>query len=1190
MRKKTFKATTAIASMAILSTSIGNPIGNCVFAKENNNNILKETDSSYQKAPATSKEAKKLLDVATKNKENAEENLNGLKETLAKKESEKNKAQADLETSVSNSQKAFVWADDMFTDAKNKTQTELTDAQNKLKADLEEQAKAEQDYLAKQTAYELQLQIKKTAEQKLEEAKNNVAVSEKEYNEKKSAFEEASALLKEKDTELNAAKEKVKTLNAEIQSSETILNELKEKLETAGSEKTELENALETKQAELQAAIEAYNNALKELESGNTEFQQIQAKITEVQNALDNALNDKNLKEQLMNNAYAEMQNAENLVVDTSNALAIAEKEEKIASARTVYAKTLEEYNTADNTYASLQNSYNTILNEFNRVQNEVTAKEQTIATLETQKTEAENTLLTSQSRIEELSNLIVQYDEDITSVSKNMAGMEQTLKDAQSENETAEADYNAVLKEYTKADEALKKADSDYLQAQKEAALVSGQLESGAYDFYASREQQEALDVLNNCLYNNWNEEGNRNGSTAYANVQRALVVIAKINTLRTNLGIPEYKVTDRLMAMAQANANTNWSIKDNPNQFTGVEEVNQWEEADLDNLLYGIYLSEKAAYDAGERDITKVGNYIKLIDPTNNLAGIGLATHKMYSGSNVFYKGNSDEYNKAYTVEEYQTLVNNRYNDLEAKKDAEEKAQLKRSEAYSNLEFIKSDYVKKKEIAEKSREKFDNIKAKYDALENSKAELMQKKEAASAEKQKIEDSVTDAKNVIKTNEALLKTEQAELMQLKDKASNKKELLEKEETKLTLAKENLDKVSSQKEQSANAYKSLSGQQPETNITYEKAVELETEAKEKTKLLTKKNDAASADYQQRKEIWQSVTSKYNSSVANVEEKQNQLQALKNKQDKIMSDLGVSLTEKEKLVKDKTTEADNIKNALNKATDVYNTELARYNSEKAVHDNNTARLNNLQNEQLNIQQDYDNAKDKYVLTKDAFDKAHISYDAVLLAEKELKDATNILTQREEALKKATILKTSMEEILLNDKENASKAEDKHSRAIALSVEKAINTPITDEDFLYLNDVIGVVKKAETMKADAESWLTQINDVYNKTASDYESAKKTYLTALGEVAYLQNEYEQLIKKENTNISPATPDSNTNSDKSANIKPSLTELNVSKEATGIAPVTGDRTNVNTPLTFGISSIILALYGIVFRRKKEK
>lgn len=119
---------------------------------------------------------------------------------------------------------------------------------------------------------------------------------------------------------------------------------------------------------------------------------------------------------------------------------------------------------------------------------------------------------------------------------------------------------------------------------------------------------------------------------------------------------------------------------------------------------------------------------------------------------------------------------------------------------------------------------------------------------------------------------------------------------------------------------------------------------------------------------------------------------------------------------------------------------------------------------------------------------------------------MNDASDTLTSAKESV-------TTTASALVQAQEDYTSAVDKYERAKAIVLSDAMEEPITDEDYAYLNSYVDAIKAAQAKVLAAQADYDDALSVYDTSSSAYEKAHDIYLTALSELAKAQVDYEAL-----------------------------------------------------------------------------
>ncbi|MDO5385451.1 MAG: hypothetical protein Q4F08_11390, partial [Rikenellaceae bacterium] len=135
-------------------------------------------------------------------------------------------------------------------------------------------------------------------------------------------------------------------------------------------------------------------------------------------------------------------------------------------------------------------------------------------------------------------------------------------------------------------------------------AEQAQARYDQGAFAFYESVGADAALDILENCAYAGYVDRGGEASATSLANMLAAVEQLRELNALRASAGLPEYKVTYELLAMAQAQADYVAQRFEHNGQFLEQASNLYWGNAEniaahTDDPQQGWYHAEKRAWD---------------------------------------------------------------------------------------------------------------------------------------------------------------------------------------------------------------------------------------------------------------------------------------------------------------------------------------------------------------------------------------------------------------------------------------------------------------------------------------------------------------------------------------------------------------------------------------------------------------
>ena len=221
-------------------------------------------------------------------------------------------------------------------------------------------------------------------------------------------------------------------------------------------------------------------------------------------------------------------------------------------------------------------------------------------------------------------------------------------------------------------AQKAVDQAQTEYNSVKQTGEEAEAKISDGSYAFFEAMGATEALDVLNNSTYSQYNVKGDKKDATALENMKKSLDYIEEFLNIRKKDGLStDVKVSDSMMAMAQADANASVPLGNvHPHVFPVGE-----------NLMFGSdtpfdywYTFEKECYENPEKyPWGKTGHYLALTSDWK-VTGFGVAYNtSSWNGdtatcAQVFSNPSEDT---MYSFSEYKTRFMNYYNKLKSASD---------------------------------------------------------------------------------------------------------------------------------------------------------------------------------------------------------------------------------------------------------------------------------------------------------------------------------------------------------------------------------------------------------------------------------------------------------------------------------------------------------------------------------------
>ncbi len=254
---------------------------------------------------------------------------------------------------------------------------------------------------------------------------------------------------------------------------------------------------------------------------------------------------------------------------------------------------------------------------------------------------------------------------------------------------ETAKKTFDAATNKLGMAQEEFMLADIEYKESAKvdqqeivkaesvvtraTAALensklsATNQLARGSLGFFEYEKDTRALQVFQTTQQFDgqplpaYTRVGQSGDATSLDYMREAILRVNKLNELRARHGLPPLKISSHLMAIAQLNANVNVRAgtfdhiagEHNGENIAGMNRVS-------DDPFQLWYDQEKALWDSGVRDFSKVGHYLNIIRDGVATTGFAIADPdklRFVFFANTFGQTGSygEKFLPAYTTAEY-------------------------------------------------------------------------------------------------------------------------------------------------------------------------------------------------------------------------------------------------------------------------------------------------------------------------------------------------------------------------------------------------------------------------------------------------------------------------------------------------------------------------------------------------------
>ena len=139
-----------------------------------------------------------------------------------------------------------------------------------------------------------------------------------------------------------------------------------------------------------------------------------------------------------------------------------------------------------------------------------------------------------------------------------------------------AAADQAAAAK--ADADNAVTAAQAAVSAAETEKAAAQQKLADGSFAFFDAMGATDALNALTQSTYASKTIKGDPTDATSLENMKATIQWLKRCNELRSQHGLAPLMVSDRLMAMAQADANYSDTVIGHALQFSMIGENCAW------------------------------------------------------------------------------------------------------------------------------------------------------------------------------------------------------------------------------------------------------------------------------------------------------------------------------------------------------------------------------------------------------------------------------------------------------------------------------------------------------------------------------------------------------------------------------------------------------------------------------------
>lgn len=554
-------------------------------------------------------------------------------------------------------------------EADSKAQTDRKKAQEAAKESGEKSAASEK---AKKDA--LNALAKAQADSKT--AALDAANQLEKANEKKTAAEDAAKTATEaltKAEQAKAAADKKVADNPAPDAGE--LQTAKDKVAKAEKDKQAAVAKQEEAQKELTEAQEKANIA-------QTQLQTAQEEKAKAETARQVADADVNAKQQKVNELEAKVkqlsENADQALKDGQAAVEAAKAQVQVAKDAAAQRQT------------ELTNAQNAVT----AAQNELQTKRGAVEQAKSNKVAAEQAVQTAANQVKAAQGELAKAEATLAARQGETANAKQKADEAKAAQQKAEENLAKARENKQKADAAVKAAETEVENAKKAVAEADDNFKKGSFGFFESVGATDALDILKDktttaddgTLVNGTLKPGAPDDNTNLDNMKEAIGWVRVVNQYRAKGGrngekLDDYVITDRFMAIAQAQANWSRYKVEHSSAFRVAENL-AWGKSDPVARWY----AEKSIYDDAVKQhpdmatmdsyaiyqkytsiYYDVGHYLNVVGDSTATGFAGAAGPGIKYGAvwgEVFDEPRQGE--KTYTVDEYEQRFMEYYNSV--------------------------------------------------------------------------------------------------------------------------------------------------------------------------------------------------------------------------------------------------------------------------------------------------------------------------------------------------------------------------------------------------------------------------------------------------------------------------------------------------------------------------------------------
>lgn len=676
-------------------------------------------------------------------------------------------------------------------EADSKAQTATKKAQDAAKESGEKSAASEK---AKKDA--LDALVKAQADSK--KAASDAASLLDKANEKKTAAESTAKSAGEALTKAEQAKaeaDKAVTDNPAPDAGQ--LQAAKDKVVAAEKAKKEAD----TKAA---AAQQALQDAQTGAQTAATNLQSATETVNQATQAKQDAEAEVSAKEQKVSELEAKVKQ---LSEDAEQALKDAQAAVEAAKAQVTAAK-----NNVEQRQIELEKAQQAVP----AAQNELQLKQAAVEQAQKDKVAADQAVQAAGEQVKAAQAEQSKTEAVLASRQGETAAAKKAADEAKAAQTKAEKDLEEAKTKKQQADAAVKVAEAEVANAEKAVKEADEKFKQGSFGFFESVGATDALDILNDkttkaddgTLVNGTLKPGATNDTTNLDNMKEAIAWVRVVNQYRAKGGrngekLDDYVITDRLMAIAQAQANWSRYQIEHSSAFSVAENL-AWGKSDPVLRWY----NEKSIYDDAVKQhpdmatmssyeifqkyssiYFKVGHYLNIVGHSTATGFAGAAGEGIKYGAvwGEVYSG-VRQGEKTYTVDEYEQRFMEYYNSVNL-----QSVQKKLQEAKAKLVALQAAAKTAGDQIAPAENALASAKTKTQEKDNAWKDAQSKEADAAAAVESEKEKVAAAEKNKKAAEGVAKEKEQAVQAATEAVTDAKSALENAKTGLAAAQKVLE-------------------------------------------------------------------------------------------------------------------------------------------------------------------------------------------------------------------------------------------------------------------------------------------------------------------------------------------------------------------------------------------------------------